>query len=196
MNDWSFSSEWDYHNEAGLEETWGFTVPRRLAMFMAEVQYTAPELSTMRVLDAGCGNGRLTDAMGSICREVVGIDYSESVVAAEARRKSPNVRFVQGDLSNPPDIGEFDLVYSAGVLHHTPDTRKAFASTARMVKDGGVLFVWVYHWPKGFKHGLLRAHETIFRPIYRDCRNRSGALPSRGTLASSMRCRRCLAEAA
>ncbi len=40
--------------------------------------------------------------------------------------------------------GAFDLVYSIGVLHHTPDPRRGFAEIARRVKPGGRLAVWLY----------------------------------------------------
>ena len=40
--------------------------------------------------------------------------------------------------------GAFDVVYSIGVLHHTPDTKWAFLSLSRLVKPGGRIAIWVY----------------------------------------------------
>jgi ubiquinone/menaquinone biosynthesis C-methylase UbiE len=41
--------------------------------------------------------------------------------------------------------GMFNLVYSWGVLHHSPDTPKAFAEVARVLKKGGTAKIMVYH---------------------------------------------------
>ncbi|HZW29156.1 MAG TPA: class I SAM-dependent methyltransferase, partial [Isosphaeraceae bacterium] len=55
------------------------------------------------------------------------------------------VLIAQADLLDLPLAeGAFDLVYSIGVLHHTPDPRRAFAQIARRVKPGGRLAVWLY----------------------------------------------------
>jgi SAM-dependent methyltransferase len=40
--------------------------------------------------------------------------------------------------------GTFDLAYSVGVLHHTPDPERAFRRVAAMVRTGGALAVYVY----------------------------------------------------
>jgi ubiquinone/menaquinone biosynthesis C-methylase UbiE len=41
--------------------------------------------------------------------------------------------------------GSFDLVYSHGVLHHTPDTQRAINEVHRVLKPGGVAMVMLYH---------------------------------------------------
>jgi ubiquinone/menaquinone biosynthesis C-methylase UbiE len=70
---------------------------------------------------------------------------------------------MRADAENLPfDDGTFDLVYSWGVLHHTPDTSAAFAEALRVLKPGGTIKAMVYHTPSwtGWMlwaiHGLLR----------------------------------------
>lgn len=48
-------------------------------------------------------------------------------------------------LGFPDDF--FDVYYSWGVLHHTPDTQKALAEAHRVLKPGGVLKIMLYHFP-------------------------------------------------
>jgi SAM-dependent methyltransferase len=77
---------------------------------------------------------------------VLGVDLSTAVdKAAELCAGLPNVQIAQADLLDLP-VAEsaFDLVFSIGVLHHTPDPRRAFAQIARRVKPGGRLSVWLY----------------------------------------------------
>jgi SAM-dependent methyltransferase len=53
---------------------------------------------------------------------------------------------VQADLYHLPfRPGSFDQVFSIGVLHHTPDTRRAFEAITEFAKDGGRVSIWVYH---------------------------------------------------
>src|SRR5262249_51800452 len=57
----------------------------------------------------------------------------------------------------------FDLAYSIGVLHHTPDPRRAFSEIARKVKRGGRLAVWLYRRntpPQEWLNAALRAATT------------------------------------
>ena len=55
------------------------------------------------------------------------------------------VALVRGDLLRLPfAAASFDLIYSLGVLDHTPDPRAAFLALARLLKPGGRIVVWVY----------------------------------------------------
>jgi SAM-dependent methyltransferase len=108
----------------------------------------APEAIAERtVLDAGCGMGRyLRIAAESPVRLIVGVDLSQAVIAArELTSGLPHVAIVRGDLLRLPfAAGTFDLIYSLGVLDHTPDPRAAFLALARLLKPGGRIAIWVY----------------------------------------------------
>lgn len=99
------------------------------------------------VLDAGCGNGRIA---GVLCdwgaTAVVAFDLGQGVDRArELLGDRPNLHLVQGSIMNPPFAPEtFDIVISLGVLHHTPDTRAAFARVASLVKQGGQCAIYLY----------------------------------------------------
>jgi SAM-dependent methyltransferase len=74
------------------------------------------------------------------------------------------VAIVQADLLNLP-LAEaaFDLAFSIGVMHHSPDPRRAFAQVAARVKPGGRLAVWLYRRntaPQEAVNSALRAVTT------------------------------------
>lgn len=144
-----FGKEWEKHP---LEETtWGLDQTTRLQHALRYLGWTAEEAKGRVVLDAGCGTGKLTCGMASWGGEVVGVDLNPSAARGwHARRtlagdRAASVHIVQGDLMHPPfRSGSFDGVHSAGVLHHTPDTLRAFRAVAPLVKPGGSLGVWLY----------------------------------------------------
>jgi SAM-dependent methyltransferase len=78
-------------------------------------------------------------------REVIGVDLSEAVDVAFANtRDLEHAHVVQGDIFHMPVVRDFDLAFSIGVLHHTPDPASAFAVLADLVKPGGTVACWVY----------------------------------------------------
>lgn len=103
-------------------------------------------LAGLRVLDAGCGGGRYSRVAAEHGAVVVGADRSSAVdKARQLTAELPNASFVQADLTQLPfRPASFDLVFSLGVIHHSPDPRAAFRSIASMVKPGGRLSLWVY----------------------------------------------------
>jgi SAM-dependent methyltransferase len=59
------------------------------------------------------------------------------------------VHYVQANLLHLPlKTGAFNLGYSSGVLHHTPDPRAAFAQVVRSVAPGGRIYIWMYGTPR------------------------------------------------
>lgn len=163
-SEWSFSAEWEQHFKDDLERTWGWTLDERVQQFHLETSMEAEACRGKLILDAGCGNGQLTDRLGQLGATVIGIDYSASVFQAEQHRKSPNVHFVQGDLQAPPfGVDTFDLIISNGVLHHTPSTYVTFREVAKLVKAGGRFYLWLYRKPGSFikRHVRNPAFDTV-----------------------------------
>jgi arsenite methyltransferase len=104
-----------------------------------------------RILDAGCGSGfsssiflRSPEWTGRA--EWVGVDISEAIDVAQERLSDVlNTHYVQADvLSLPFADGAFDAIFSEGVLHHTPSTRAALFSVARVLASGGEAMFYVY----------------------------------------------------
>lgn len=116
-----------------------------------------------RVLDAGCGHGRYVEEFARLGAVAVGLDAADHVLTrARALAGRERVAFVQGDVARPPfREGAFDLVFSDGVLHHTPDARGAFLALARLVKPGGRFYVWLYPREGAFREGAHRALRSL-----------------------------------
>ena len=112
----------------------------------ATTGWTEADYRGRLVLDAGVGAGRFAEVVANKGGEVVGVDLSRAVDAAyENIGRRPNVHLVQADIMAMPfREGTFDLAYSVGVLHHTPDPERAFGRVAAVVRKGGALAVYVY----------------------------------------------------
>jgi len=103
-----------------------------------------------RVVEVGCGTGQMCLYLARADRVVVGLDFSRAALrlGAEAARRFGvgGVRFVESDLRDPGvRAGAFDVVYSSGVLHHTPDPRASFARLVRLVRPGGAIVLGLYN---------------------------------------------------
>lgn len=104
------------------------------------------------VVDAGCGAGRHVYGLCALGARVLAVDRSIAALDATHAACSALPTFggtVAADLLHPlPLNGDFDLVWSFGVLHHTGDARRAFVNIAGRVKAGGTLFVMLYGKPR------------------------------------------------
>lgn len=96
-----------------------------------------------RVLEIGCGTGRVLERLVEVCRggEVVGLElYPEAAMVARKRAKC---RVVVGDISTPPDIGQFDIIAMFDVLEHLHNDGEILRSLSRLFKQGGRLVLTV-----------------------------------------------------
>ncbi len=125
----------------------------------------APEaLDGKLILDAGCGMGRYSRiAAGTRCEHSIGMDLSRAVEAArDLTAGLDRVSLIRGDLLRLPFADErFDIIYSLGVLDHTPDPRSAFLGLARLLKPGGRIAVWVYPRERPLVEFIMNAQRAV-----------------------------------
>ncbi|HEX8091666.1 MAG TPA: class I SAM-dependent methyltransferase, partial [Blastocatellia bacterium] len=101
------------------------------------------------VLEVGCGLG--TDGINFARAGAVytGIDLTEASIELVRRRfeiEGLNANLKVADAESLPFAdASFDMVYSHGVLHHTPDTQRAIDELHRVLKPGGAAMVMLYH---------------------------------------------------
>jgi len=103
----------------------------------------------LKVLEIGCGLGTDGAQFAEAGADYTGVDLTEAAVELARRRfelfNLPG-SFQTADAENLafPDAS-FDLVYSHGVLHHTPETEKAIQEIHRVLRPGGRAVVMLYH---------------------------------------------------
>ena len=104
-------------------------------------------------LDVGVGTGGYAKGVIDKGGRVIGIDLSLAVESAQENIGNHiNCNIIQADLFNLPFKREvFDGIYSIGVLHHTPNCKKAFQGLIHFLKKGGVFSIWVYSVQQGLK---------------------------------------------
>ncbi len=103
-----------------------------------------------RVLEVGVGAGTDFLQWARSGAQATGIDATVQGIDHTRRRLEeygfPQSDLMQADCENLPFASNtFDLVYSWGVIHHTPDTGKALQEIVRVCKPGGEAKVMVYH---------------------------------------------------
>ena len=140
----NFSFEWNAHRLTQLDSANGSRESED--RFAATMDFPLGDLHSKVVLDVGCGTGRIAEVVLKHGGTVVGVDLSYAVDAAFTNMgRHPRMHILQADVFQPPlRAGQFDLIYSLGVLHHTPDPRRAFGSLVRLLKPGGKIAITLY----------------------------------------------------
>ena len=178
-----------YHKEWHIPAAAGFT-----------------ETQGLSVLEVGCGLGTDGAQFAKAGAIYTGIDLTEAAVHLAKQRfdlfdLQGNFRVADAEHLDFPD-NSFDIVYSHGVLHHTPDTAAAIREIHRILRPGGKAIVMLYHrdsynyrinismlrrtgvqllkWPAGVKlvHLLTREPEESLREHARQLQTHSQYLGS------------------
>jgi len=113
--------------------------------FLAKTALRPEDLKGKLVLDVGCGMGRFAEVATRWGARVIGVDLSAAAEVAAKNLAEREFTAFQADAFALPFAPEsFDVIYSVGVLHHTPDCEAAVKGLNKYLKPGGLLVVWLY----------------------------------------------------
>ena len=137
-----------------IADHFAITRQKPWAEFSALQQLLPPDA---KLLDVGCGNGRLAAAAQAWSVDYVGLDVSVSLLTV-ARRAFPSLTFVTGNmLALPLPEAEFHCVAAIASLQHIPSAAyrlKTLQEYARVTRPRGVLFMmnWNLFQPELQRH--------------------------------------------
>ena len=124
----------------GLEPLYDYALPRE------------------KVLDLGCGNGRLLQIFKEIDINYTGTDSCEKLIEI-AKKNYPSANFQVVDALNLPfPTNHFDKVYSVAVLHHIPSEElrlKFLEGIKRVLKPNGLLIITVWDLWRWWRMGII-----------------------------------------
>jgi trans-aconitate methyltransferase len=138
-----FSDEY-YARLARQEETHWWSLGMRAIAARLLDRFAAPQ-RCWRVLDAGCGTGRVTAELLDRLPQgrVVALDLSESMVRSARRDLLPRfvgrLSFVCADVQQLPFLARFDGVFSTATFHWAKDHERLFQNIHIALKPGGWL---------------------------------------------------------
>lgn len=129
------------------------------------------------VLEIGVGLGADHQQFAAAGARLRGIDLTERAITHARRRLGLfglQSNLAVGDAENLPFAADtFDIVYSWGVIHHSPDTPAAVAQIHRVLRPGGVARIMIYHkwslvgYMLWIRYALLRLRPWLgLRAIY------------------------------
>jgi trans-aconitate 2-methyltransferase len=157
MTDWDAAR---YHRISDPQLAWGRAVAARLRPAAGE-----------RILDIGCGTGRLTTEIAAQPGiRVVGLDRSAAMLVEAAMHGAavPNPpRYVHGDGAALPFVDAFDAVFSAATFHWIPDHERLFVSVFAALRPGG-RFVAQGGGASNLERLYARARQLMRAPRYAD----------------------------
>ncbi|MDK2890488.1 MAG: trans-aconitate 2-methyltransferase [Methanoculleus sp.] len=126
----------DYGRHSAAQQAWAHELIAKLALAGGE-----------RVLDLGCGEGKVTAEIAACLPSgsALGLDLSRDMIAFARERfpteQYPNLRLIEGDMLDLPFNEEFDVVFSNAALHWVADHGRVFQGIfqgiARALRPGG-----------------------------------------------------------
>lgn len=139
----SYLTKYEYqYQDSNLAHTDSYLTVPLLSMLSEKAK------SGARVLDLGCGNGSLSNAIAQQGYEVVGVEESTSGITI-ARQKFPDCQFIQASIYDSPKVellNAFDVVIAIEVIEHLFYPRELVKLAQKCLKPGGHLIITTpYH---------------------------------------------------
>lgn len=147
----------------GIAKAWEKTVfektllEHEIEIFSIFLEYAK---GATKILEVGAGNGRMINILRG-----KGVDSIFFAIDIIKKVKEANAQTILADARALPFKNEsFDFVYSLGVIEHFPETEKAIKEQARVLREGGCIFLTVPHFSL---FAILRLFQFIKRGEYK-----------------------------
>lgn len=150
----SFKDKWNHNKQLAFSETLSedsdiFSWILGRNGFKTAAGFRSYLKDKRRILDAGCGNGRVTALLRKYSdprkTEIIGVDLVSAGVAKKNLSHYRNVKILRKDLTKDlGNLGGFDFIYCQEVLHHIKDPAAAFLNVCKRLNPGGEIAIYVY----------------------------------------------------
>jgi len=124
-------------------------------------------LQGKRVIDVGCGGGLLTEGMAARGAQVTGIDMGKSPLSVARLHQHESgleidYRQITAEQIADEQAGSFDIVTCMEMLEHVPEPAMTIFSSAKLLKDGGHLFLsTINRNPKSYLFAVIGAEYIL-----------------------------------
>ena len=121
------------------------------------------DLDGRKVVEVGCGTGRNTTWLAERAAEMVGLDFSEEMLArARSLVNDPRVSFIQHDARKTWPLADYsaDVVIAMLILEHVEKLEPVFVEAARVLNTGGQFFLCELHPMKQLMGGQAQFSNT------------------------------------
>lgn len=144
----------DYDNRYNMDEYYWGLMPNRICY---DIMKILPPIKPYRVLDLGCGEGKDAVFLAKCGYVVTAFDLSEQGIEKAKKLAEHNkveVRLFKADIFDYHPDAEYDIIFSSGVLHFLPDTRRKELchSLKEHTADGGINVLNVFVQKPFIKH--------------------------------------------
>lgn len=113
-----------------------------LMRHFARPERPAKPLSSLAILDVGCGGGLISEPLARLGARVTGIDPAKENIAVAIRHAEPQGLVIDYRACRIEDLAEeqaqFDAVVCLEVVEHVPDPQAFITSCVALVKPGGL----------------------------------------------------------
>ena len=101
-------------------------------------------LSSLKILDIGCGGGLLSEPMCRLGGEIVGIDASSkniNVAKLHAKKNNLNITYLCTSPENLNTKDKFDVILNMEIIEHVENVNFFLESCSKLLKKNGIMFV-------------------------------------------------------
>lgn len=124
------------------------------------------DLKGKKILDVGCGTGRIVRDLIDSGGEVTALDISSEMLKL-CEKRFPRIECVVGDVEDMPfEDGTFDVCVSMFLIVHLRDLQQAFDEVYRVMKDGGMFILSNVNQRKAPKLKLADGKEIVIESYY------------------------------